>query len=217
MEETKIVVFDGKEIELLKEDGRNALTAEQLGMALEYSEPRIAVNKIFNRNIDEFQEGVDYAVTKLVTPGGQQESTLFYLDGIMLISMLSSQPKAKDFRLWARRTLSTLFETGEIRNERTETSKKERLYESLIDYQAIALKAKEETISVYKELLAEKDKKLMPNIDYGFKTYRKWTVEEDEKLSELVANGKTRREIAHILDRTVKSIQFRIEKIIKED
>ena len=205
-----IVVFDGKEIELLQNDGRNAITAEQLGIALEYSEPRIAVNKIFNRNIDEFVEGVDYTVTNLVTEAGMRESVLFFLDGIMLVSMLSSQPKAKNFRLWARQTLSKLIETGEIKPAQ---ERNDKLYEKVIDYQQIALKAKDETIAVYKELLLEKSRPSRNQCGYTYKSYTLWTEEEDRKLVELRNEGRPYREIADMLERTHRSVKSRMDKL----
>ena len=85
------------------------LTREQIGTALEYSEPRIAIMKIHNRHrerLDKYsvvipiEKGVG---TKLVpTPsiggtGGEKETVLYTRKGVMEICRWSKQPKADAF------------------------------------------------------------------------------------------------------------------------
>ncbi len=102
---TEIVQFHGHELEVVEQEGRRALTAEEVGAALEYGEPRKAVLKILERNRDEFEEGVDCSVVKLTTEAGQRETTVFYRTGCALLGMFSKQPRAKEFRRWAKKIL----------------------------------------------------------------------------------------------------------------
>lgn len=68
-------------------------TREQIGMLLEYENPRVSVANIHNRNkerLDKFS-----AVIKLVTPQGtQQDTTVYNFRGLLEICRYSNQPKA---------------------------------------------------------------------------------------------------------------------------
>jgi prophage antirepressor-like protein len=119
------------------------LTGEDIGNALGYTNPRIAINKLYKRNQVELDqhsivvklpissgaaypgEGEDDAetptcVTNLGTQVGRSESEappvypekgggvtqlrpvrVFNEEGVMILTMLSSQPKAAEFRAWA--------------------------------------------------------------------------------------------------------------------
>jgi len=71
------------------------MTREQIGAALEYSNPRDAIAKIHRRKrarMDRFS-----GVVKLSTPGGEQEVTVYNRKGIMEICRHSDQPKADAF------------------------------------------------------------------------------------------------------------------------
>jgi prophage antirepressor-like protein len=89
--------------QIIHEDGRYWLTAEQIGIALGYSEPRKGVMKVYERNKEELEpfEGV----VKLTTPsgsdgrgGGIQDVTIFDTDGQLRIAMLANTKKAAKFR-----------------------------------------------------------------------------------------------------------------------
>ena len=86
-----------KEKDIIMQDGIICMNAESIGMALGYSEPRIAINKIYNRNQDELD---NYSVvTKMVTVDGKSyNQRLFTEEGIYIISMLANTSKAKAFR-----------------------------------------------------------------------------------------------------------------------
>lgn len=77
------------------------MTREQIGQALEYSNPRIAIAKIHKRNSDRLNPLS--GVTKLVTPGGGVQDTIVYsIRGIFEICRYSRQPKADAFmdKVW---------------------------------------------------------------------------------------------------------------------
>lgn len=77
-------------------DGKDFwMTRDQIGAALEYSNPRDAIAKIHKRKkarLDKFS-----GVVRLSTPGGEQEVTVYNRKGIMEICRHSDQPKADAF------------------------------------------------------------------------------------------------------------------------
>lgn len=83
------------------EDGKHQyyMTREQIGTALEYSDPRIAIYKIHQRNADRLDPLS--SVTKLVTQVGnhteERELFCYNLRGVMEICRFSRQPKADAF------------------------------------------------------------------------------------------------------------------------
>src|SRR5699024_10597493 len=83
------------------------MTREQIGQALEYSEPVIAISKIHRRHkerLDNFS-----VVTKLVsTDGKEYETTIYNEQGIYEIIRRSAQPKADEFYDWVYDLLSRL-------------------------------------------------------------------------------------------------------------
>lgn len=109
MELVKQSEFAGNEVDLYKGvDGEVYMTAKQLGEALEYKEPVIAINKIIGRN--EYLQNDEFSVvTKLVSTDGKSYDTrLLTEDGIYEITMLSKQPKAQEFRFFIRELLKGL-------------------------------------------------------------------------------------------------------------
>lgn len=98
------VSFDSQAIQVITHNGEPYITAREIGVALEYSDPKNAIAKIYNRNKDELERHM--GVVNLSTPGGVQEVKAFTEKGIMLISMFSNQPKAKAFRQWAVEVLT---------------------------------------------------------------------------------------------------------------
>ena len=72
------------------------LTREQIGQALEYVDPRVAISKIHKKHKDRLDELS--VVTKLVaTDGKLYDTTLYTQRGIMEICRWSRQPKANQF------------------------------------------------------------------------------------------------------------------------
>lgn len=98
-----IATFNSTDMQILHSNGEPCMTAESIGLALEYSEPRKAIMNLFNRKREELEE--HSGVLNLMTPGGKQAVTIFNESGVMLLTMLSAQPRAKDFRRWAVRVL----------------------------------------------------------------------------------------------------------------
>ena len=75
------------------------LTREQIGIALEYSDPNVALSKIHKKHKDRLDELS--VVTKLESTDGKEYNTTLYSErGIMEICRWSRQPKANLFMDW---------------------------------------------------------------------------------------------------------------------
>ena len=75
------------------------LTREQIGIALEYSNPNVALSKIHKKHKDRLDELS--VVTKLESTDGKEYNTTLYSErGIMEICRWSRQPKANLFMDW---------------------------------------------------------------------------------------------------------------------
>lgn len=100
--------FGGSKVSVYQWNGEMFMTTKQLGTALEYSEPTIAINKIINRN--EYLKDEEFSVlTKVVNTDGKAYNTrLITEDGIYEITMLSKKPKAQEFRQFIRKLLKGL-------------------------------------------------------------------------------------------------------------
>lgn len=108
----QLVKFQEQSLEMLTVNGRPALTAEAVGTALGYAEPRKSINNLFNAHRNEFKDGIHQGVLKTMTPGGIQDLTVFFSQGVILLCFFSNQPLAADFRQWAAEVLSAEL-TGE--------------------------------------------------------------------------------------------------------
>ncbi|UIZ56282.1 Bro-N domain-containing protein [Acinetobacter sp. SCLZS86] len=82
----------------VQQDGQIWIASRELGQALGYSRED-AVNKIFERNSDEFTVSMARNV-KLTLQGQAREVRVFSLRGCHLIAMLSRTAIAKQFRKW---------------------------------------------------------------------------------------------------------------------
>ncbi len=87
------------------------LTRDQIGTALGYTDPRVAIAKIHDRHRDRLDRFS--GVTKVVTPGGQQETVVYSARGVYEICRWSQQPKANAFFDWVYDLLEGL-RTGAV-------------------------------------------------------------------------------------------------------
>lgn len=88
--------FAGQDLDVLERDGDTWFTAEQIGAALGYSEPAIAINKIYRRHADELVRHTSQ--TSLVYEAGKREARVFTEQGVYLLTMFSRKPRAAAFR-----------------------------------------------------------------------------------------------------------------------
>jgi prophage antirepressor-like protein len=78
------------------------MTRQQIGEALEYIDPRVAITKIHKRHKDRLD--LFSTVTKLVTVEGdrvvERDTIVYSLKGVFEICRWSNQPKANAFMDW---------------------------------------------------------------------------------------------------------------------
>lgn len=104
-------MFDGQEFSIYTlEDGSPVMTIDDLSKALDYAD-RSGVQKIVNRN--DYLKDIEFSTEdKLSLVEGDREVSrevrIFNEDGIYEVTMLSTKPKAKEFRAFVRKTLKSL-------------------------------------------------------------------------------------------------------------
>jgi prophage antirepressor-like protein len=106
--------FEEVVLQVIRLNGNEAdlyFTGEQIGQALGLEEPRIAINKIFQRHQDELEE--HSSVTNLVTEAGPRETRVYSEEGAYLITFFSKSPQAKEFRKWVARLLKA-YRQGKV-------------------------------------------------------------------------------------------------------
>ncbi len=106
--------FNGVALDCYKADNEDDgfwATREQIGRLLGYSEPRIAIGKIHQRNqerLDKFS-----GVVNLVTPsGGTQATTVYNFKGFLEICRFSNQPNANDVMDFAWHVMDEIHQKG---------------------------------------------------------------------------------------------------------
>ncbi len=107
MPNTHLADFHGFPIEIVDHNGQQWITAEQAGIALGYTQhnARKGISKLFNRHAEEFDQD-DTCVVKLGDAGQRRDYRAFSASGCALLSMFSNTDRAKQFRVWAKKTLT---------------------------------------------------------------------------------------------------------------
>jgi prophage antirepressor-like protein len=124
--------FNGNDIQLVPHDGDFWVTGEAVGGALGYLDPSRDIAKVYKRNQKELQ---NYScVVKLPTQvgngnGQKRRVRVYNEEAIMIITMLSRQPKAAEFRVWAVQILKA-YRRGEL--AMTTPGERDRLLELCI-------------------------------------------------------------------------------------
>ena len=83
---------------------------EQIGLLLEYEEPRISIANIHNRHserLDKFSR-----VINLITEAGNREATVYNFKGLLEICRYSNQPKANAVMDWLWDVADEIRRTG---------------------------------------------------------------------------------------------------------
>ena len=93
------LIFQNTTLSVINQNNKTFFTATDLGNALEYIQPSIAVMKIYDRNADEFTAEMT-ALVEMQTAGGIQKVRIFSLRGAHLIAMFARTKIAKAFRKW---------------------------------------------------------------------------------------------------------------------
>lgn len=141
---TQLVSFNGYPIELIYLDDIPYMTAETIGKALGLKNPRISINKAYQRHADEFIGNMT-CVPKLATQEDQsREYRLFSLDGARMLAFFVQTDTAKAFRQWV---LSVLNERQQHFNNiaelQSELLKARPDWAEMLRYRALGLSAGE--------------------------------------------------------------------------
>lgn len=107
--------FGDLTVQLIPYDGDFWVTGEAVGVALEYPDPLRGVSKVFQRNRERLEK--HSTLVKLTTVEGGiaklRAVRVFNEEGVMIITMLSRQPKAVEFQDWAVQILKA-YRHGEL-------------------------------------------------------------------------------------------------------
>lgn len=99
-------LFDGESYPVIHEEGQSWLTSDSIGEALEYDAPRKSILKIYQQHSEELDEYS--SKIKITTNSGvRREERVFNEQGVITITMLSQQPKARELRKEAVGLLKT--------------------------------------------------------------------------------------------------------------
>lgn len=104
--------FNGVLVDFYRDENNDVfMTREQIGTALEYAQPRKAIDKIHQRNkerLNKFAVGVKLGATD----GKKYDTTVYNSRGVYEICRYSKQPKANAFYDWVYEVLETIRTTG---------------------------------------------------------------------------------------------------------
>lgn len=116
--------FNGLPIQAIEHEGDLWMPGEDVGRALGYADPVQAIRNLFNRNRTELEgyssqlklsceadTGNSEEAEK--TPTQRRPVRVFNEEGVMILTMLSSQPRAAEFRAWAVKILKA-YRHGEL-------------------------------------------------------------------------------------------------------
>ena len=114
----------------VQQDNQAWITSRELGQALGYSRED-AVNKIFERNSDEFTGSMSRNV-KLTLQGQAREVRVFSLRGCHLIAMLSRTAIAKQFRKWVLDVLDREVVTKQLESRQSISPEQQALLHEIV-------------------------------------------------------------------------------------
>lgn len=114
----------------VQQDNQAWITSRELGQALGYSRED-AVNKIFERNSDEFTGSMTRNV-KLTLQGQAREVRVFSLRGCHLIAMLSRTAIAKQFRKWVLDVLDREVVTKQLESRQSISPEQQALLHEIV-------------------------------------------------------------------------------------
>lgn len=116
----------------VQQDGQIWIASRELGQALGYSRED-AVNKIFERNSDEFTVSMARNV-KLTLQGQAREVRVFSLRGCHLIAMLSRTAIAKQFRKWVLDVLDREVVTKQLEGRQSISPEQKDTLHKIVDH-----------------------------------------------------------------------------------
>ena len=104
--EQALVKFGINPDDIIQQNGRYWMTAEEIGIALGYNYPRESIIKLYNRHKDELEPYK--GEVKLTSVTGLHETSIFNTDGMWLLAIFANTQKAKKFRKFIVNMLKAL-------------------------------------------------------------------------------------------------------------
>lgn len=100
--------FQGVKLDILDHAGKRWLTAEQIGLALGYSEANASqgIRNLYNRHLDEFSDSDSRQINLIWRDGKTRDVRVFSDTGCIKLGFFASTARAKDFRTWAAKVLA---------------------------------------------------------------------------------------------------------------
>lgn len=123
MEDLRLITteeFNGVDCNFYKADSNMWMTRRQIGQALGYSNPRLAITKIHQAHADRLDPLSSSTVSVLVE-GKNREATIYNERGIFEICRWSRQPKANEFMDWVWDIVEA-YRRGEFQRKPRETA-----------------------------------------------------------------------------------------------
>lgn len=167
------------------------LTREQIGSALEYSHPDIALGKIHNRHKDRLDQFS--VLTKLVSTDGKEYNTYLYTQkGVMEICRWSNKPKANQFMDWCWDVIEKYRNNQEFANTIDNTA---------INTLTQAITALTSTVSTMQQDISSiKEQQTQTQKQISKKSFSRWTNKMFPKYQLLMDYfGIDRKELYHNL------------------
>lgn len=167
------------------------LTREQIGSALEYSHPDIALGKIHNRHKDRLDQFS--VLTKLVSTDGKEYDTYLYTQkGVMEICRWSTKKKANQFMDWCWDVIEKYRNNQEFSNTIDNTA---------LNTLTQAITALTSTVSTMQQDISSiKEKQTQTQKQIPKKSFSRWTSKMFPKYQLLMDYfGIDRKELYHNL------------------
>lgn len=156
------------------------LTRAQIGSALGYANPEVALSKIHNKHKDRLDQFS--VLSKTVSTDGKEYDTILYTEkGVMEICRWSRQAKANQFMDWVWEIVDK-FRNGELNSNQ-------------IDMTPIVNSITELTTQVI-NLCNKQEEKMLPRKSYCSRWYKKMSPKYDALISHF---GISRKELYHNL------------------
>lgn len=132
----KSEMFGKVQCDIYKHGNDIFMTRDQIGTALEYSDPIVAISKLHSRHSDRLDKFS--VVTKVTsTDGKSYDTTMYTAKGVYEVCRWSKQEKANDFVDWAWDVLETIrkqgyYETEQYKNQKEIMDRLGRMESNLI-------------------------------------------------------------------------------------
>lgn len=104
---TQVVVFNGKNLNVLGKDNQFWLSSADIANALEYSGSN-SITNLYNAHKEEFDQSMTEVIESMTSKNMSRRQRFFNREGAWLIGMFARTPKAAEFRKWVLKVLGAV-------------------------------------------------------------------------------------------------------------